>query len=260
MHMKIGFEDRSYLLNRFPTTFADLLTQFIDKVKLTLGSQPSFYYVDNDGDMIVVADDSDLSNVKDVCRMEGKELCKLIVDRPATVTPKSTADNKAGTACGGQCNGFDSSKYYHFLKSRLPRFSEEFTECMNKGMPCEDCLGIGKSKDGSKCCNCYGRGIRPLNNQFKLMIQIMDFKLREYILEPLEIFVMSGGSTMDFPGKGTKKPFNQRGSSSSLEENPGKKESLGFPNSSIFGGSLKKDSHPDNQNSFKDKMKANLDD
>lgn len=256
MHMKIGYDDRSYLLSKLPTTFAELSAGVIEKVKLPPGTQPAFYYVDNDGDMIVVADDADLANVKDVCRMEGKDLCKLIVDKPQAGSPRADADQRAGSCT--QCNGFDSTKYFHFLKAKLPSFSEEFSECLNKGLPCEDCFGVGKAKDGSKCYNCYGRGIRPLNNQFKLMMQIMDFKIKEYIFEPLEIFVKSGGSSMDLPAKGMQSPFNQKASHSSIEEIIGKKETLAFPNSSLFGGPMKKEN--DNLSTVTENQKANIDD
>lgn len=186
MHMKVAFENRTYLLNRFPDSFNDLLDQVTDKVKTPLGNQPHFYFVDNDGDMIVVADNADLVNIKEVCKLEGKEVCKLIVDRPI-----STSQSSPGRDCGCSQQGasFDSVKYFDYLKKRLPEFSEEFVSCIEKGLPCEECLGIGKLKDLSKCYNCYGRGIRPMNNQFKLILQIIDFKFKQLLLDPLSAFV-----------------------------------------------------------------------
>jgi hypothetical protein len=212
IHMKVTFENRTYLLNRFPESFIDLLEQVADKLKTSVGPQANFYFVDRDGDMIVVADSSDLANVKEVCKLEGKEVCKLALEKQPTAGQLG-AGRSGG--CSHNCGAFDSVKYLDFLKKRLPEFTDEFTNCIEKGLPCEDCLGMGKLKDLSKCFNCYGRGIRPMNSQFKLIMQIIDFKLKQLILDPLAAFV---NGEFKYEGQREKRQGNLKDSCSSIED------------------------------------------
>ena len=213
MHMKVSFEHRNFLLNRFPATYADLLAQVADKVKTPLSREAVCYFTDRDGDRIVVADDSDLLNVRDVCVLEGKDVCKLAVEQDDLSKQKSFT--LAYSSLNPPPQTFEAAKYLAYLKKALPPVHEDFGKCLASGMPCEDCLGVGKTKDGGKCENCYGRGVRPLTKHMKLVMQYIDFKFQQYVVAPLEAFVSSDPTdALDKPGR-----IQVRDSNSSIDDN-----------------------------------------
>lgn len=224
MHMKVAFDERNYLLNRFPESFADLLAQVEDKVRRPLGSDLEVYFVDKDGDRIMVAEDADLANVREVCRLEGKDVCKLAVGLP------EAARRRPEPLPASHQNCVDGGRYLAYLKRALPAVQEDFARCFEQGMPCEDCLGVGKTRDSAKCENCYGRGVRPLTKQMKIVMQYVDLRLQQLLLAPLEIFMASD----QFEAERHTKP---KDSSSSLEENLSKGDGH-KQKQNLFGGGM----------------------
>jgi hypothetical protein len=206
MHMKVCFEQRNYLLNRFPESFTDLMTQIEDKVKRPLSREVECFFVDKDGDRIMVAEDADLLNVREVCRLEGKDVCKLIVELPENGKRKAESSPTHSQHC------VDGGRYLTFLKKTLPTIQEDFASCFSQGMPCEECFGVGKTRDMAKCENCYGRGVRPLTKQMKMIMQYIDLRFQQLLLAPLETFMASENMDPD-------RLVRARDSSSSLEEN-----------------------------------------
>jgi hypothetical protein len=206
MHMKVCFEERNYLLNRFPESFADLMAQVEDKAKRPLSREAECFFVDKDGDRIMVAEDADLLNVREVCRLEGKDICKIAVEVPDSGKRKP----ELGTPHPHNC--VDGSRYLAFLKKTLPTVQEDFARCFGQGMPCEECLGIGKTREMMKCENCYGRGVRPLTKQMKIIMQYIDLRFHQLVVAPLETFVASEKNDSD-------RLIRARDSSSSLEDN-----------------------------------------
>lgn len=193
IHMKVNFGERHYILSRFPDSFGDLLAQVADKVKTPLSRDTICYFTDKEGDRIVVAEDADLTNVLEVCRLEGKNICKLAVELPGAGKLRNTSQS-AST----HHNCFDAAKYLDFLKKNLPSVQEDFARCFGQGMPCEECLGVGKTKDMAKCENCYGRGIRPVTKQMRIIMHYIDLRFQQLIQAPLEAFVASDShETMD---------------------------------------------------------------
>ncbi len=184
--MKVSFGERHYMLSRFPDSFGDLLMQVADKIKTPLSRETVCYFTDKEGDRIVVAEDADLVNVLEVCRLEGKNICKLAVELPGSGKAKA-----AGLPTSHHQNCFDAAKYLDFLKKSLPSVQEDFARCFGQGMPCEECLGVGKTKDLAKCENCYGRGIRPITKQMRIIMHYIDLRFQQLIQAPLKAFVAS---------------------------------------------------------------------
>lgn len=227
MHMKVCFDERNYLLNRFPESFADLMAQVEDKAKRQLSKEAECYFVDKDGDRIMVAEDADLLNVREVCRLEGKDICKIAVEVPDSGKRRQ----EQGPSHPHHC--VDGSRYLAFLKKTLPTVHEDFARCFSQGMPCEECFGIGKTRDMMKCENCYGRGVRPLTKQMKLIMQYIDLKFQQLVVAPLETFVASDKNDSDRLLRG-------RDSSSSLDDNlskgdPKKQSKVDLSGTGFFG-------------------------
>lgn len=227
MHMKVSFEAKNYLLNRYPDSFADLVAQIEEKTKRSLGRAFECCFVDKDGDRIMVGEDADLLNVREVCRLEGKDVCKLAVELPDSHSrPESPSSHSQHCV--------DGARYLAFLKKNLPAVQEDFARCFAQGMPCEECLGQGKTADSGKCENCYGRGVRPLTRQMKIIMQYIDLRFQQLLLAPLETFMASDFKDIERASRG-------RDSSTSLEDvgkpenkRPAKAEH-GHPGQIFFG-------------------------
>ena len=239
MHMKISYETQNYLLNRYPLSFTDLLTLIGDKIRKNVGRDTVLYFTDREGDKIVVADDSDLANVTDVCKLEGRDICKLSLELSHRSTQKPdpimhNSDNNHN-AC------FDTRSYLSYLKRNIPKVQDEFIRSFDQGMPCEECLGVGHTKQSSKCEHCYGRGLRPLSKHMSMVMQYIDYKFSHYILLPLETFVTSEAANTSHPNT-RRLNVHARGSNSSLDDDFSKADTKKHNKQDYHNGYFARDS------------------
>lgn len=221
VHVKVAFQGKTYMLNKFPTTYLDLLDQVVEKLKLPSPNELSFAFIDSEDDQIVLSDDSDVLKMSEIVQSEGKKYAKLIVDNGQTdkkqvqQQPKQNGD--PANTCVAECpnNNFDAGKYYDYLKKHLPKSNHHFVRAVANGSPCIECQGYGKDSKSHKCENCYGQGFRPVSGQWAMITKLIDHKIQTLIMDPLEAFL----------GKETEDPLLNVSEEVSIIEEPKKEKS-----------------------------------
>ena len=190
LNLRLVFEGKKYLIERFPNTRNELLIQAIEKLKLAPGKDYMLQYLETETERIVITDDSDLTVVKSLALSENRRVVQVSVERiddKGFSYPRNSSSTGLPTFASNICQSFDPVKYYEYLKNKIPSINEEFEAAMLKGVPCEECLGMKKFR-GRKCENCYGKGFRPMTPSSQLMLKLIDYKIREYVMGPLESY------------------------------------------------------------------------
>ena len=189
LSFRVYFEGRKYLIDRTPNTRQELLTQALEKTKLPPGKDYHLQYLETETERIMITDDSDLTVVKSLALSDNKKVVQVAIDRADDKGGLFTRNSMSTGIPHSMSNSqtFDPVKYHEYLKNKIPEISEDFETAMLKGVPCEECLGLKKCK-GKKCFNCYGKGYRPVTPMMQLYLKIIDQRIREYIMGPLEIF------------------------------------------------------------------------
>lgn len=81
------------------------------------------------------------------------------------------------------------SRFKNYLTKSLPKKNNRLQELLaQRKMPCDKCYGIESMALGQKCRYCNGTGQQVLDQKTEIMMSIVDLKVREYFLTPLQIF------------------------------------------------------------------------
>jgi hypothetical protein len=191
LSLRIVFDGKKYFIERFPDTRQELQTLAIEKLKLSPNKDVHLQYLETSTDKVVIADDADLSTIRQLALAESRRVIEVLVekgdDRPAINFrgSSSTAGGFNNSTTGSR--PFDPERYYEFLQGRLPEVKKGFEAAMLKGIPCQECHGQKKLR-GAKCDFCCGKGYRPISSDMQLILDLIDYKIREYVMGPLEMY------------------------------------------------------------------------
>ena len=212
IELKIQLNGRETLyLEYFPLEVRNLAGMTLSKfgIRNTAENRKrlQLWYVDEDGDRIGIRVDSDLKILRNRltnARLFRFKLCAQLIgekdlgDRRAGRGTKFLRSNSGSNPVKNN-DYLDKLELKSVLKSTYKElgdgFSQRFSQIMkdHRKIPCKVCLGCGRSSHGHgghdghsrECQNCYGNGYRPRNNKWSLITKIIDFRLKELILEPL---------------------------------------------------------------------------
>jgi hypothetical protein len=182
--IKIQKGKKTFLIQR-PSSIKELSNKVIEKFNLQNLNNLSFIYQDSNQDKITIENNDDLLMAFDYM----EDNLKIQLEKKV----ESTQEEKYLTKD-------DFEIYHNFLKESLPVFDIDLKGIIDKGeIPCKDCYFLeDKSKDGEDdndsfiskdiCLKCKGKGQRKIDNNWSLILFLIDFKIKQYILEPIHTF------------------------------------------------------------------------
>lgn len=178
--IKLQREDKVVIVPR-PATFAELTALFREKFRASDLHSHSLVFSDGDDD-ISIESDADLRHAYE------------FVESPK-IRLLSGGEGKGGQ--GEQKIGVAHlSMYSAFLESALPRLAGEVGEFVERDeMPCKECFFDKQNDDSSfdldeeyNCAACNDKGSVAMSKSWKLILLLIDFKMRQYLLQPLRNF------------------------------------------------------------------------
>ena len=183
--VKLQKSDKVVLVHK-PQTFAEMVSLFKDKFKLRKLENPEFVFYDGD-DEITLESDEDLANAYEYAS-KGLKI-HLRDSKPAT--QRETPLDMGHIAM-----------YSEFLEAELPEISEVAEIIENGKIPCKECFFDRNTGDDSfdleedyECSVCNGKGYVVMSKSWKLVSLLIDYKIKEYVLDPLKSFQGDGNSS-----------------------------------------------------------------
>lgn len=184
-------------------------------------------YADKDGEQITILDDADLASLIRTC-LDTQRTCIKLVLSHAAITQEGINETGQGKSLteplqsqsgdrllqSANLQGRPPNQFVEVavLKSMFSQLTENFSKLSPEfsskitgtTVPCCECNGSGivhmpmcvlqngtttQTSVPKTCDNCTGSGVRPMSKETALVLKIMDWKLRELFLEPLQIFL-----------------------------------------------------------------------
>lgn len=182
--LKIQKGKKTFIIKK-PASIKELESKFITKFKLNNLDNISIYYLDDNKDEITIEGNEDLLTAFDYMEANLKIQIKEKIDDSNSVNFLKKDH---------------LSIYEDFLKSNLPEFQENLDEIIDKGeLPCKDCyfsednLNENINNDDSfiskePCYKCKGKGIRKIDNNWLLILFLINFKIKQFVLDPIQTF------------------------------------------------------------------------
>ncbi len=188
--LKVSFEGCTYLIDEFPADYKDMVKKISTKLNKQLGREFTLSFIDCENEKIVFSDDSDLAYALKMTLADNKKSLKVLLEKTAPEKGSGSERNTLTSSEEALSVAFDPQKYFKFLEHNLPKCKRQFEEAIDKHkLPCEDCFGAGLKKNATACENCNRTGHRPVTSQMKLILKLMDYKLKKFIMEPLRLFI-----------------------------------------------------------------------
>lgn len=179
------------VLVRRPGTYTDLEALFKERFKLHDLKELALVYYEGE-DEISIESDQDLSNAYEYLGIELKIHQKC--DRPKVQQSKNL--DLTDVAC-----------FTEFLESELAQATNEVGEIIeNDEIPCKECFFTKYNDDSSfdaeenyECAICNGKGSVAMSKSWKIISLLIDYKIKQYVLDPLRTF--QGSMTSDKEAK-----------------------------------------------------------
>lgn len=180
--IKISYSGKTLLVTR-PKDYSELQRLFCKKFNIGTLKSKRFHYKD-EGECIDIENDEDLQNAYDYC--EGSFRIYL--------SPIKEQNNKNKTI-----NMNHLHDYVDFLEDALPYLSEEVMEIVDKEqIPCKECFFNKKSEasfdlSDYSCDVCKDKRSVEMTKSWKLILLLIDYKIKQYLLDPLNFFQNENG-------------------------------------------------------------------
>ena len=182
--IKIQKGKKTFMIKK-PTSIKELESKFTSKFKLNNLDNFSFYYQDQNKDEITIEGNEDLLTAFDYMEANLKIRIK-----------EKIGDSNSVNFLKKEHLGI----YEEFLKSNLPEFEDNLEKIIDKGeLPCKDCyFSDDNSNENSNnddsfiskepCYKCKGKGLRKIDNNWLLILFLINFKIKQFILNPIQTF------------------------------------------------------------------------
>lgn len=173
-------KDEKVLIVPRPESYKELEGLFKDKFKLADLKHKSLVFSDGTDDISIESDD-DLLNAYEY------------VGSGLKVSLKGKKAQPTGDAYIGMAH---LAMYSDYLESQLPRFAQEVGEIIEKEeIPCKECFFDKQNDDSSfdldedYCCTtCNDKGSVAMTKSWKIILLLIDFKIKQYLLKPIRSF------------------------------------------------------------------------
>jgi hypothetical protein len=187
--MKVTYNGEKHYLERFPDSFQQLTLLVMKKCRMASIQDLCFYLVDTDGEQVVVNCDSDIEHIRRSLQLANESTAKIFIERRAS-KPTADAPNTEDSTNSPPKESFES-KYYDYLKHNLGnKINKQFeTHLMFDKLPCKLCFGSGQRGTYGRCSYCNDTGSRPLTKKWKLILALIEFKIKEYVMNPLSQYL-----------------------------------------------------------------------
>ena len=189
MMIKVTHESINYLIDEFPEDYKDMVKKISTKLNKTFTKEVSFSFIDTEKEKILLTDDSDLRTALKLAISTNSQFVRIIVER--NLLEKSTSEMNTGATSDEAKTNLETEKFFKILYSQLPQVKQHFEQQVSaRKLPCESCMGMGRVRNGTgNCSNCCGRGFRPKTAQMKLVMKLIDYKIKHLLLEPLQSYL-----------------------------------------------------------------------
>lgn len=177
--IKLQKNDKIVLVPQ-PRSFKELEILFKEKYMIDDLKDETFVF--NDGiDDISIESDEDLLNAYEYIEKGLKIYLKNI---------------KTGSKCDNSIGVSHLNMYSDFLESQLPRFIQQVGEIIEKDeIPCKECFfdkqnnNTSFNLDDDYCCTiCNDKGSLAMTKSWKIILLLIDFKIKQYLLKPIRSF------------------------------------------------------------------------
>ena len=168
--LRLGTKEPILTIN--PKTINELRSQCLMK---SAKKVKDFYYINSKNEKVYLSTDEDLTTL-----WKEAKTGEIIIN----------ASSDEETLQRGPNMKFDLKNWLEFSKSKAPVCSEELSSAMEDpdNFPCEECFGAGKL-NRKECGNCYGTGTRPFKSMWKLIINLIDYKLHTHYYNQISSFL-----------------------------------------------------------------------
>lgn len=185
---KVSYKGKTLLTSR-PKNIPALKNVFRKKFKVNSFKDKHFIYKDGE-DEINIETEEDLRNI--YLYVEGCVKIQMLGK-----IPEQQTDNPI--------NMDHLSLYVKFLDNAMPYLTEEVSQILAKDeIPCKECF-FNKEKDTSfdldddYCCDvCKDKRSVELTKSWKLILLLIDYKIKQYLLDPLNAFREGSGEKHSF--------------------------------------------------------------
>lgn len=177
--IKLKKDEKVVIVTR-PNTFKDLEMLFKEKFKVSDLNHKTLVF--NDGtDDISIESDQDLLNAYEY------------VETGLKIHLKSKKNESTQASHIGMSH---LAMYSDFLESQLPKFVQDVGEIIERDeIPCKECFFDKQNDDSSfdldedYCCAvCNDKGSVAMTKSWKIILLLIDFKIKQYLLKPIRSF------------------------------------------------------------------------
>ena len=250
---------------KFKLNLEDSGSRLFYRTNAGLDEYSLLYTDDLTGEIITVMDDDDLAiilqNTQDLHRPSVRLVLNSNKARPLHEGTQSLSGDRIGTSPNGQTIK-PAAQYVEVsaLRAMVGQLAEnfqkqspeEFTAKIGTShMPCFECSGVGftyiavsgmqnsvKSQTITQkpCEHCGSTGVRPIDKSSLFLLKLMDWKIREQFLEPLQVFLSRLGELEDESQSASSSLKNiQQGRFGRVNQPlPGMPEQVSMSNSSAY--------------------------